>query len=198
MKKLFLILVSVLVLGGCSVDDDISVSGGGVSSGGDDMVTTYPNVVEASRTVVEGGYLVDYYVNGLENNNIQDAFFMVFENIWKKTGIKNSPLYQDFVELFAKSLVSVKVNWLLGAGLEILDLTVVGHIYENGLSDPNSVLFSVGEHSGVDVYIQVGIGFIDDTDNLELKKIAQKGYSSSAFNDSHIFSCCFTLFEPSK
>lgn len=68
MKKLFLILVSVLVLGGCSVDDDISASGGGVSNGGDDMaITTYPNVVEASRTVVEGGYLVDYvgFGNGL-------------------------------------------------------------------------------------------------------------------------------------
>lgn len=52
--------ISILILGGCSVDDDISV-GGGVSNGGDDMaITTYPNVVEASRTAVEGGYLVDY------------------------------------------------------------------------------------------------------------------------------------------
>lgn len=73
MKKLFLILVSVLLLGGCSVDDDISVSGGGVSNGGDDMsITTYPNVVEASRTVVEGGYLVDYvgFDNGLNTYEV--------------------------------------------------------------------------------------------------------------------------------
>lgn len=86
MKKLFLILVSVLLLGGCSVDDDISASGGGVSNGGDDMsITTYPNVVEASRTVVEGGYLVDYVYSSLSSEdsflyNLNELFKVFFDN----------------------------------------------------------------------------------------------------------------------
>lgn len=102
MKKLFLILVSVLFLGGCSVDDDTSVSGGGVSSGGDDMaITTYPNVVEASRTVVEGGYLVDYYANlGSVNEDVFcNSLYSFMEKIKEKMNLSNV----GFVALLGKS-----------------------------------------------------------------------------------------------
>lgn len=96
MKKLFLILVSVLVLGGCSVDDDISASGGGVSSGGDDMaITTYPNVVEASRTAVEGGYLVDYVYIPKNGVSLEYGIKEFFSNIVAKLGFKVS----DFVNV---------------------------------------------------------------------------------------------------
>lgn len=110
MKKLFLILVSVLVLGGCSVDDDISVSGGGVSNGGDDMITTYPNVVEASRTVVDGGYLVNYvYFNDVETA-FSVGLLSFISRIWSILGKNldsNSDTYvEDIYRLFSKRLFS--------------------------------------------------------------------------------------------
>ena len=102
MKKLFLVLASVLLLGGCSVDDDTSVIGGGVSNGGDDMaITTYPNVVEASRTVVEGGYLVDYYVKF--NAVSEDVFCNTLYSFMSKIKEKMNLTDVGFISLLGES-----------------------------------------------------------------------------------------------
>ena len=113
MKKLFLILVSVLLLGGCSVDDDISASGGGVSNGGDDMaITTYPNVVEASRTVVEGGYLVEYvydYDGDTFNNGLLNFVSKIWDIIETKFGADTNA---SFLEKFSRRVFNVEFNTL--------------------------------------------------------------------------------------
>lgn len=103
MKKLFLILVSVLFLGGCSVDDDVV--------GGDDMaITTYPNVVEASRTAVEGGYLVDYVYFHDSDSSFSVGLLSFISRIWdifEKYVDVNSDVYvSEIYQLFSKRLFS--------------------------------------------------------------------------------------------
>lgn len=125
MKKLFLILVSVLLLGGCSVDDDISVSGGSVSSGGDDMaITTYPNVVEASRTVVEGGYLVDYvYFHDAESSFVVGVLSFI-SRIWdicdKVKGSASN--VSEFFSWFRDSVFNVECWFQDNRAIENFDL----------------------------------------------------------------------------
>lgn len=103
MKKLFLILVSVLVLGGCSVDDDVV--------GGDDMaITTYPNIVEASRTVVEGGYLVEYvyyYDGDTFNNGLLNFVSKIWDIIETNFGTDTNA---SFLEEFARRVFNVEFN----------------------------------------------------------------------------------------
>lgn len=131
MKKLFLILVSVLVLGGCSVDDDISVSGGGVSSGGDDMaITTYPNVVEASRTVVEGGYLVDYVVVGKISVLEIEKLFYEKLGMSKILDFEEKSLYMfDVTCPVGYEFKKILVN---GVGYEVVKFGICNYTYVAG------------------------------------------------------------------
>ena len=144
MKKLFLILVSVLVLGGCSVDDDISASGGGVSNGGDDMaITTYPNVVEASRTVVEGGYLVDYvYIHDSESS-FSVGLLSFISRIWdifdKYVDVNTDIYVSEIYRLFSERLFTFECYSSYGDFVYSLKLQRVEY-----LASTKTLFFYVG------------------------------------------------------
>lgn len=177
MKKLFLILVSVLLLGGCSVDDDISVSGGGVSSGGDDMaITTYPNVVEASRTVVEGGYLVKYRV---ENS----ALSLVLGNILEKLGVLGDR-YDVGFDVIRKSFVDLSF-WTFGTVTDSNKVFSWGHIFEIQKADLDST-------GSLKIYFYYKIGRGGE------KEIYCTRNGIFSGEDISFDTCTFTIFEPSK
>lgn len=187
MKKLFLILVSVLVLGGCSVDDDISVSGGGVSSGGDDMaITTYPNVVEASRTAVEGGYLVDYVFYSKHNS------FDFFKYFFEILGVDNFSSASALFDFVKKSCVKLTLNCFIETisssqtfnELVLLDLSDFGFYSDNNdkFSEFYLILSGLGNKKNYTVVVT-------RSSNGDIK-IANDGLNSCGGR--------FTIFEPSK
>lgn len=181
MRKLFLILVSVLVLGGCSVDDDISASGGGVSSGGDDMITTYPNVVEASRTSVKGGYLVDYvfYVDDLlktaEEGVLELMFFIADKlgvNLSNETSVEK--LSYEFYKVF-------NLNFKLR---------------DASLYTFNSYEFYKTSQEKIEFHL-VGVGVESKTPRF-FYSLPNKKFDVSYLSGSYFSGACFTIFEPSN
>ncbi|WP_296692835.1 hypothetical protein [Treponema sp. UBA7567] len=181
MKKLFLILASVLLLGGCSVDDDTSASGGGVSSGGDDMaITTYPNVVEASRTVVEGGYLVDYvfYVDDLlktAKEGVLELMFFIADklgvNLSNETSVEK--LSYEFYKVF-------NLNFKLGGKESLYDYNNY-EFYETSQEYIKFHLVGVGEQSSVPRFYY----------SQYSKEFVVEFLTGSRFSGA-----CFTIFEP--
>lgn len=185
MKKLFLILVSVLVLGGCSVDDDVSASGGGVSNGGDDMVTTYPNVVETSRTVVEGGYLVDYVFYSSRNS------FDFFKYFFEVLGVDKFSSGSSLFEFVKKSCMKLTLNCFIETlsssqtfnELVLLDLSDFGFYTDKSdkVSEFYLILSGVGNKKTYNVVVtRFSNGDV---------KIANDGLNSCGGR--------FTIFEPS-
>lgn len=182
MKKLFLILVSVLVLGGCSVDDDIFASGGSVSSGGDDMaITTYPNVVEASRTVVEGGYLVDYvfYVDDLlktAEEGVLELMFLIADklgvNLSNETSVEK--LSYEFYKVF-------NLNFKLR---------------DNSLYNYNNYEFYRTSQEYIDFHL-VGVGVQSKVPRFFYSQPYKK-FDVSELSGSYFSGACFTIFERSK
>ena len=180
MKKLFLVLASVLLLGGCSVDDDTSASGGGVSNGGDDMaITTYPNVVEASKTVVEGGYLVDYRVN-------EGRLSSIFAKIFDLLGIRiNTFDFKLIAEKFLHLSFWVRSQTIDTAGTKekyYLKSAYVKKLYAS--ADMIGLVHSF--------YCDYSVDDVDKS--LEFNCSNGKFFG----DDVSVKGCQFTLFEPSK
>ena len=136
MKKLFLVLASVLLLGGCSVDDYTSVIGGGVSNGGDDMaITTYPNVVEASRTAVEGGYLVDYvYIHDAESS-FSVGLLSFISRIWdifdRYVDVNSDNYLSEIYRLFSERLFNFECYSSYGYFVYSLRLQRIQYLESN-------------------------------------------------------------------
>lgn len=200
MKKLFLILVSVLVLGGCSVDDDTSVSGGSVSSGGDDMaITTYPNVVEASRTVVEGGYLVDYFYIGNQSLSLENGIKDFFLAILKEKGLTISD-FEKVGKFFITDVVSA--NFDVGETksketypkYEYSDVERILYKYELGTVD--SCFDSTW---GRYVYMITFVDLIGNTSGyINSEKSDKFPFSVKGFKGTCVFKGKFTIFEPAR
>lgn len=180
MKKLFLILVSVLVLGGCSVDDDVV--------GGDDMsITTYPNVVEASRTVVEGGYLVDYVYTGGE---ISDFIDFLIEKVVGSKSFTSGSFVRDKIE----NLLSLNIIFKFGGkqvSNEIYD------IYNFSLMETRVIEFY--DNSDEDYGVRINFNFF----NVLLSGVftITKNTNGTVKMSSTIGDFVkgrFTIFEPSK
>lgn len=200
MKKLFLILVSVLVLGGCSVDDDISASGGGVSNGGDDMaITTYPNVVEASRTVVEGGYLVDYFYIGNQSLPLENGIKDFFLAILKEKGLTIS----DF-EKVGKFFISEVVS----ASFDVGEIKSKETYPKYEYSDVGRILYKY-ELGTVKSYFDstfsryvYGISFVDliggTSGYINSEESDNFPFSVKGFKGTCVFKGKFTIFEPSN
>lgn len=192
MKKLFLILVSVLVLGGCSVDDDVV--------GGDDMaITTYPNVVEASRTVVDGGYLVDYFYIGNQSLSLENGIKDFFLAILKEKGLTIS----DF-EKVGKFFISEVVSANFDVGEVKSKETYPKYEY----SDVGRILYKY-ELGTVDSYLDstwgryvYGISFVDligkTSGYINSEKSDSFPFSVKGFKGTCVFKGKFTIFEPSK
>lgn len=203
MKKLFLILVSVLVLGGCSVDDDTSVSGGGVSSGGDDMaITTYPNVVEASRTVVEGGYLVDYVYFYDSESSFVVGLLSLIDKIWEifdKNLDKNSEYYLDDVLLcFKNNLISCE-GWFSSSSIEVLKLNYFEKSSRGNYIEFGFVALANYFSSGYDSETGKYTAFKLPEVSLDVFKGSSSWSSvSDYFSDCEFLRGRFTIFEPAE
>lgn len=189
MKKLFLILVSVLVLGGCSVDDDISVSGGSVSSGGDDMVTTYPNVVEASRTVVEGGYLVDYVYIPKNGVSLEYGIKEFFSNIVAKLGFKVS----DFANVPDEFRRVFNIDLRILSGVSAYSYSV----YElQKIENSVGLEVTVGASYRV-TFHKVGLGVVSKEPVIFYEN-GDTDITVANFDGRMVDISRFTIFEPSK
>lgn len=179
MKKMFLILVSVLVLGGCSVDDDV---------GGDDMaITTYPNIVEASRIVVEGGYLVEYFYNGVD---VKDFLNFVIKKVLG-TDVYSSG---KFVNEKFKNLLKMNLSFELKQGKEDNELY---DIYNYRLESVRIVEFYDNSDYGVGVRIGLNLKNVLNNDILTITKNLNGVIELS----SAVGNFCngqFTIFEPSE
>ena len=188
MKKLFLILVFVLVLGGCSVYDDISASGGGVSNGGDDMaITTYPNVVEASRAVVEGGYLVDYVYIPKNGVSLENGIKEFFSNIVAKLGFKVSD-YVNVPDEFRR-VFNVDLRILSGVSAYSYSVYELQKIENSlGFDATVGVSYRVTFH-------KIGTGVV----SKEPKIFYSNGdIAVDNFEGREVDISKFTIFEPSK
>lgn len=176
MKKLFLILVFVFVLGGCSVN------------GGDDMaITTYPSVVKASKTVVEGGYLVEYFYSGVD---VKDFFNFVIEKVLG-TDVYSSGKFVD--EKF-KNLLKMNLNFQLSQKKEDNELY---DIYNYRLESVRVVEFFDNSDYGVGVKIVLNLKNVLNNDILSLTK----GLNGVIDVSSPVGAFCngqFVIFEPSE
>lgn len=189
MKKLFLILVSVLVLGGCSVDDDISASGGGVSIGGDDMaVTTYPNVVEASRTVVEGGYLVDYVYIPKNGVSLENGIKEFFSNIVAKLGFKVSDYAKVPYEF--RRVFNVDLRIFSGVPVHFYSVYELQKIENFGGDATDGVSYCVTFH-------KIGTGVVSKEPKIFYSN-RDTDISVDNFEGRKVDISKFTIFEPSK
>lgn len=176
MKKLFLVLVSVFVLGGCSVN------------GGDDMaVTTYPSVVKASKIVVEGGYLVEYFYSGVD---VKDFFNFLI----KKVLDTDTYVSGEFVDEKFKNLLKMNLNFQLhqkSTDNELYD------VYNYRLESVRIVEFFDNSDYGVGVKIVLNLKNVLNNDILSLTKNLNGVIDVS----SPVGVFCngqFTIFEPSE
>ena len=113
MRKILSVLavLAVLGLGGCSVSDD---DGGDENIRGDDVVTVYPDVVEASRTAVDGGYLVQYRMESRDSLGVKEFNASLFvQKVLEIIGASDNVMGLQFAKLnqrLASAEVWVKMD----------------------------------------------------------------------------------------
>lgn len=187
MRKILFVLavLAVLGLGGCSVSDD----DGGENNGDDKnmAVTVYPYVVEASRTVVDGGYLVDYFFVGNEEVKGSDSFISFVNSILKvlKVSLKDdgTTLFNSFHKIVDGSFCFLSVDENIMRQYEL-------SYFQKNSSDKIQLTFvsrSLG--TGTDIYTMIS--------RFGSGEIVAFG-SQSALNHYSLINGKFTIFEPKE
>lgn len=198
MRKILFVLavLAVLGLGGCSVSDDDNR----VENNGDEnmSVTVYPNVVEASRIAVDGGYLVEYSL--LPSGEY--LFFDFVNTLWNLIGIPIDYLSSFSADVFLKKVKSLEI--LFGSvdnkggwngsfyRLSLVQKTVYGDSGEGG---GFFVMLASERYGSNSLYQILQTGKYGDSVS---SKLSESSITYPSDSSKNVLSGRFTIFEPKE